>query len=176
MRSTAYFNRCPYIFDILLYYYICLCTTFLWPLRFGWLLVLSLYKEDYSQIFKCVSFWLHGSWVTAVTPTDRPKSVRNRCIIIKVFGGVFCVSTLLFGLFCGCRDWVRSLPFSLKYAYVFLFQSILRSVTFCSMYHYTSMHMYICRHVSDARAIVYIVQIYFAEFCRGQSIIEAKHA
>ena len=26
------------------------------PLRFGWLLVLSLYKEDYLQIFKCVSF------------------------------------------------------------------------------------------------------------------------
>ena len=24
------------------------------PLRFGWLLVLSLYKEDYLQIFKCV--------------------------------------------------------------------------------------------------------------------------
>ena len=32
----------------------------LWPLRFCWLLVLSLYKEDYLQIFKCVSFWLHG--------------------------------------------------------------------------------------------------------------------
>ena len=37
-----------YIVDILLYYYICV---FLWPLRFGWLLVLSLYKEDYLQIF-----------------------------------------------------------------------------------------------------------------------------
>ena len=34
-RSTAYFNGCHYIFDILVYYYICLCTTFLWPLRFG---------------------------------------------------------------------------------------------------------------------------------------------
>ena len=44
-----------YIFDILLYYY-----TFLWPVRFGWPLVLSLHKEDYLQIFKCVSFWLHG--------------------------------------------------------------------------------------------------------------------
>ena len=29
-------------------------------LRFGWLLVLSLHKEDYLQIFKCVSFLLHG--------------------------------------------------------------------------------------------------------------------
>ena len=80
-------------------------TTFLWPLRFGWLLVLSFFKEDYLQIFKFVSFWLHGycgkwegwalvnrfnntSWVTAVTPTDRPTSVRNRCVI-KVFVGVF---------------------------------------------------------------------------------------
>ena len=43
-------------FNITIY----VCTTFLWPLRFGWLLVLSLYKEDYLQIFKCVSFWLHG--------------------------------------------------------------------------------------------------------------------
>ena len=31
---------------------ICLCITFLWPLRFCWLLVLSLYKEDYLRIFK----------------------------------------------------------------------------------------------------------------------------
>ena len=30
----------------------------------------------------------HTSGVTAVTPTDRPKSVHNRCVI-KVFGGVF---------------------------------------------------------------------------------------
>ena len=29
--------------------------------------------------------------MTAVTPTDRPKSVRNSCVI-KVFGGVFVLS------------------------------------------------------------------------------------
>ena len=46
-----------------------------------------------------VNWFNHTSWVTAVTPTDRPKSVRNSCVI-KVFGGVF---MLLFGLFCGCR-------------------------------------------------------------------------
>ena len=34
-----------------LYYYTCLCTTFLWHLHFGWLLVLSLHKEDYLQFF-----------------------------------------------------------------------------------------------------------------------------
>ena len=53
------------------------------------MLVLGLNKEDYLQIFKCVSFWLHGfcgewegwdpvnrfnhtSGVAIVTPTDRP--------------------------------------------------------------------------------------------------------
>ena len=39
--------------------------------------------------------------VICFTPTDRPKSVRNRCVI-EVFGGVFYVVTLLFGFFCGC--------------------------------------------------------------------------
>ena len=94
------------------------------PLSFDWLLVLSLYKEDYLQSFKCVSFWLHGfcgSWegwafvnrfnntsgVTVVTPTDRPKSVCNRCTCItEDFGGVFCVVTLLFGIFCGWRGFL----------------------------------------------------------------------
>ena len=44
----------------------------------------------------------HTSWVAIVTPADRPKSVRNRCVI-EVFGGVFCVVTLLFGFFCRCK-------------------------------------------------------------------------
>ena len=37
----------------------------------------------------------HTSWVALVTPTDRPKSVRNRCLI-DFFGGVVCVVTLPF--------------------------------------------------------------------------------
>ena len=48
------------IYIYILYYYICLCTIFLWPLRFGWLFILSLYKEDYLHIFKCVFIWLNG--------------------------------------------------------------------------------------------------------------------
>ena len=61
---------------------------------------------------KCVSFWLHSfcgkwegwdpvnrfnytSWVAIVTPTDRPKSVRNRCVI-EVFGGDFVLSRCFF--------------------------------------------------------------------------------
>ena len=106
-----------YIFDMLLYYYICLCTTFLLFLRFGWLLALSLYKDDYLQIFQCVSFWLHGccgywegwalvnqfnhtSGVSVVPPSDLPKSVRNGCVI-EVFGGVFVLSRCFFDFSVG---------------------------------------------------------------------------
>ena len=37
----------------------------------------------------------HTSWVAEVTPTDRSKSVRNRCVI-EHFCGVVCVVTLPF--------------------------------------------------------------------------------
>ena len=95
---------------------------FLWPLHLGWLLVCCLYKEVYLQMFKCVSFWLHGfcgkwedlahkpvnhtSWVAVVTPTDLPKSVRNRCVM-ELFCGVVCVVTLPFWHFCWCRGFTK---------------------------------------------------------------------
>ena len=37
----------------------------------------------------------HTIWVAVVTPTDRPKSVRNRCVI-ELFCGVVRVVTLPF--------------------------------------------------------------------------------
>ena len=40
--------------------------------------------------------------------TDRPKSVRNRCII-ELFCGVVCVVTLPFWYFCWCRGFVIGL-------------------------------------------------------------------
>ena len=43
------------------------------------------------NVFVLVNRFNHTSWVTTVTPTDRPKSVRNSCVI-KVFGGVFMLS------------------------------------------------------------------------------------
>ena len=67
--------------------------------------ILNLFPFDYTALAvsgKVVNRFNHTSGVTAVTPTDRPKSVRNRCAI-EVFGGVFYVVTLLFGFFCGCR-------------------------------------------------------------------------
>ena len=45
----------------------------------------------------------HTSLVAVVTPTDRPKSVRNRCLI-ELFCGVVCVVALPFQHFCWCRD------------------------------------------------------------------------
>ena len=126
-----YSDVAKYIFDI--YYLLTMLFVywFLLPLRLVWLLVCCLYKEVYLQIFKCVSFWLHGccgeweggpvnqvnhtSWVAVVTPTDRPMSVRN-CCLIELFCGVVCVVTLPFWHFRWCRgfchrDWVRSPPF-----------------------------------------------------------------
>ena len=41
-----------------------------------------------QDIIIIVHHFNHTSRVTAVTPTDRPKSVRSRCVI-EVFGGVF---------------------------------------------------------------------------------------
>ena len=35
----------------------------------------------------------HTSWVAVVAPTDRPKSVSNRCVI-ELFCGVVCVLSL----------------------------------------------------------------------------------
>ena len=42
----------------------------------------------------------HTSWEAIATPTDRPKSVRNRCVI-EVFGGVFVLSRCFLD-FCQC--------------------------------------------------------------------------
>ena len=89
---------------------------FLWTLCFGWLLVCCLYKEVYFQIFKCVSFWLHSccgewkgwvrkpvndtSWVAVATPTDRPKSIRN-CCVIELFVALFVLSLCPFHISAG---------------------------------------------------------------------------
>ena len=44
----------------------------------------------------------HTSWVTVVTPTDRPKSVHN-CCLIELFCGIVCVVTLPLWHFCWYR-------------------------------------------------------------------------
>ena len=77
-----------------------------------WLLVCCLYKEVYLQFFLnlCpfdykavagsgkvgpVDQAKDTSWVALVTPTDRHKSVRSRCVI-ELFGCVFVLSLCRF--------------------------------------------------------------------------------
>ena len=53
-----------------------------------------------ERLLRLVGRWArkpvnHTSWVAVVTPTDRPKSVRNRCLI-ELFCDVVCVVTLPF--------------------------------------------------------------------------------
>ena len=50
----------------------------------------------------------HTSWVAVVTPTDRPKSVRNRCVI-ELFCGVVCIVTLHLWHFCWYMGFVIGL-------------------------------------------------------------------
>ena len=77
----------------------------------------------------------HTSWVAVVTPTDRHKSVRNRCLI-ELFCGVVCVVTLPFWHLCWCRGFchrtesdlflfflektVKSKTCKLSFSYIFL--------------------------------------------------------
>ena len=49
----------------------------------------------------------HTSWVAVVIPTDRPKSVRNRCVI-ELFCGVVCVVTLPLWHFCWCMGFCHT--------------------------------------------------------------------
>ena len=66
----------------------------------------------------------HTSWVAVVTPTDRPKSVCNRCVI-KLFCCVVSVVTLPFGHFCWCRGFCHRTESDL---FLFLFTELLSMI------------------------------------------------
>ena len=66
----------------------------------------AMYVLLITRLLRLVGRWArkpvnHTSWVAVVTPTDRPKSVRNRCVI-ELFCGVVYVVTLPFWHFCWC--------------------------------------------------------------------------
>ena len=76
-----------------------------------------------KRLLRLVGRWArkpvnHTSWVAVVTPTDRPKSVRNRCLI-ELFCGVVCVVTLPFWHFCWCRGFCHRTESD---RFLFLFQ------------------------------------------------------
>ena len=64
---------------------VCLYHKYFYPAMYDWLHYLCGEWKGWAPLN-----WFNTlvSGVTAVTPTDRPKSVRNRCVI-EVFGGVF---------------------------------------------------------------------------------------
>ena len=87
-----YTRLSPYFFQANLYFKRPLASFMSWLISF--------------VILRLVGRWArkpvnHTSWVAVVTPTDRPKSVRNRCLI-ELFCGVVCVVTLPFWHFCWC--------------------------------------------------------------------------
>ena len=64
-----------------------------------------------------------------VTPTDRPKSVRNlRSYVIEDFGGVFCVVTLLLEFSVGVLFFCRRTQSD-----IFLFHSMQGNKCFISI-------------------------------------------
>ena len=52
-----------------------------------------------------VNWFNHTSGVAVFTPTDRPKSLRNRCVI-EVLNGVFVLSCCFLD-FCWCRGFCQ---------------------------------------------------------------------
>ena len=70
---------------------------------------LIMYRLETSSFFRFCCKWqgcdhviqfYHTSWVAVVTPTDRPKSVRNRCVI-EAFSGLYVLSLCLLEIFVG---------------------------------------------------------------------------
>ena len=58
-----------------------------------------------KRLLRLVGRWArkpvnHTSWVAVVTPTDRPKSVRNRCLI-ELFVALFVLSLCPFNISVG---------------------------------------------------------------------------
>ena len=95
-----------------------------------------------KRLLRLVGRWArkpvnHTSWVAVVTPTDRPKSVRNRCLI-ELFCGVVCVVTLPFLHFCWCRGFCHRTEsdlflflFILNFSFVFLPYSSAEPLVLC---------------------------------------------
>ena len=55
-----------------------------------------------------VNLFEHTSWVAVVTKTDRPKSVRNRCVI-EVFDDVIVLSSCFLDFSVSVRTFVIGL-------------------------------------------------------------------
>ena len=73
-------------------------------------LLLNVCPFDYTAVAGNGKVWPvnqvnHTSWVAVVTPTDRPKSVRNRCVI-ELFVALFVLSLCPFDISVGVGAFV----------------------------------------------------------------------
>ena len=138
----------PYIFLLYYIYHLCLtCNDFYDLSAWGgcWFVVyirrfiykfLNVCPFDYKRLLRLVGRWArkpvnHTSWVAVVTPTDRPKSVRNRCLI-ELFCGVVCVVTLPFWHFCWFRGFCHRTESDL---FLFLIKMLLKFCFVCPIQH-----------------------------------------
>ena len=92
-----------------------------------------------TRLLRLVGRWArkpvnHTSWMAVVTPTDRPKSVRN-CCLIKLFCGVVCVVILFLWHFCWYRDFCHRTGSDLL---LFVFE--IRIKFMCSFYNFSSVY------------------------------------
>ena len=69
-----------------------------------------------------VNRFYYTSGVAVVTPTDRHKSVRNRCVI-EDFGVVFCCQVVLL-FFCGCRGFCQRTRSDLCFFLVYILKCV----------------------------------------------------
>ena len=115
-----------------------------------------------ERLLRLVGRWArkpvnHTSWVAVVTPTDRPKSVRNRCLI-ELFCGVVCVVTLPFWHFCWCRGFCHRTESDL---FLFLFfntqswQTLASSGHYCVPMHTNLFNMFCFSCQGKSRDVVY---------------------
>ena len=65
-----------------------------------------------------------------VTPTDRPKSVRNRCEI-EVFGGVFAFSLCFLDISVGVRAFVIDFSQISSFSLIFASSFVIRGSAAC---------------------------------------------
>ena len=80
--------------------------------------------------------------MAVVTPTDRPKSVHNRCVI-ELFSGVVCVVTLPFWHFCWCRGYCHRTVSDL---FLFLLRSKTRQRTTLLLASYLNLRLSIGKY------------------------------
>ena len=80
-----------------------------------------------TRLLRLVGRWArkpvnHTSWVALVTPTDRPKSVRNRCLI-ELFVALFVLSLCPFDISVGVGAFVIGLGQISSFLFLCLFLS-----------------------------------------------------